>query len=172
MTYHLYCDGACNNSTNHRGGWAFILKKENKTELIGFGPSTGKTTNNRMELFAIYAGMKNAPEDVSIVVYSDSQYAISALSLWYKGWMNYGWKNALGEDVQNVELIKKIVQEQSKFKNVKFVFKKRNSTPEMNWADIQAKTGKNMVEYYIGPMPESLPIEPLKKKINKVKKKK
>jgi ribonuclease HI len=48
-----------------------------------------KTTNNRMELMAVIAGLEALKKDgVNVCVYSDSQYVVKAVELgWLKKWV-------------------------------------------------------------------------------------
>lgn len=74
------------------------------------------TTNNRSELLAIYLGLKlgkrimdTNPEYNSIVLYSDSQFAIFGLTRWMSGWMKTMDENGIiygsnGLPVKNQEL--------------------------------------------------------------------
>lgn len=159
--WHLFTDGACNNNSNQRGGWAFIVKDstQNKVHQVGFGAS-GKadTTSNRMELFAIYAALKHTPTKDNVLIHTDSMYCHDALTKWHYGWQVRNWKTITNTEVMNRELIQKILFEMSQFNEVTFQHVPRNSTPEMNWVDNQAKTGKSMVDYYIGELPVNLPI--------------
>ena len=42
------------------------------------------TTNNRMELMAVIEGLKAAPADASVQVYSDSQYVVYTMTRHWK----------------------------------------------------------------------------------------
>jgi ribonuclease HI len=76
-TVSIYTDGACKGNPGP-GGFAAILKCEDHTrELTGSEPHT---TNNRMELRAILAGLAAITRPAEIVVYSDSLYATGALT--------------------------------------------------------------------------------------------
>lgn len=74
------------------------------------------TTNNRSELLAVYLGLKLGkrimdanPNYESIVIYSDSQFAIFGLTKWMSGWMRTMDSNGIiygtnGQPVKNQEL--------------------------------------------------------------------
>ena len=70
-------DGSCSNNPGP-GGFATILSCDEHTrEITGGEPST---TNNRMELRAIVAGLEAIKAAATITIYSDSLYAIGAFT--------------------------------------------------------------------------------------------
>lgn len=75
MSVVAWVDGACIGNPGP-GGWAVVYQD-------GPNPSGGsrKTTNNRMELRAIIEAVRQCSEsEDSIVIYSDSQWAINVLT--------------------------------------------------------------------------------------------
>lgn len=75
MTAVAWVDGSCLGNPGP-GGWAVVFQDGPK-------PSGGvrRTTNNRMELRAIIEAVRLCPEkEDSIIVYSDSQWAVNVLS--------------------------------------------------------------------------------------------
>ena len=78
--FHAYTDGSCNNLSPYgEGGSAYVILKdgvpihEAKYGRIG-------TTNNRMEMLAIISAVNWLPPKSSVVIYSDSMYAINVFS--------------------------------------------------------------------------------------------
>ena len=73
----IYTDGACKNNPGP-GGWAAILICDSQEKII-----TGRepyTTNNRMELMSVIAGLEALTrKGLNIVIYSDSQYVVKAV---------------------------------------------------------------------------------------------
>ena len=68
------------------------------------------TTNNRMELMAVVAGLEALKRPCSITLYSDSQYVVNAFNQhWVEGWLKRGWKNAKKEPVKNVDIWKRLL---------------------------------------------------------------
>ena len=68
-------------------------------------------TNQRAELYAIYKVIKTVhkqDKNLSIHIYTDSEYSIKSLTIWIKKWIENGWKNSRKADVENQDLIKKI----------------------------------------------------------------
>jgi ribonuclease HI len=76
-TVTVYTDGACSGNPGP-GGWAAVLTcDEHARELTGGEP---ETTNNRMELQAIVAALGAIKRPCEITLYSDSKYALGALT--------------------------------------------------------------------------------------------
>ena len=61
-----------------------------------------RTTNNRMELMAVIAGLEALNRPCTVEVYSDSQYVVD-------GWIKKGWKRGKNEPVKNVDLWKRLL---------------------------------------------------------------
>jgi ribonuclease HI len=73
----IYTDGSCSNNPGP-GGFAAILQcGEHTREIAGGEPNT---TNNRMELRAIVAGLEAIKAAAEITIYADSLYAIGAFT--------------------------------------------------------------------------------------------
>lgn len=63
------------------------------------------TTNNRMELGGVIAGLRAiAGMPGTAVVHSDSTYVLEGISKWILGWKRRGWTTAAGEPVKNEDL--------------------------------------------------------------------
>ncbi len=106
-TVHIFTDGSCFPNPGD-GGWAAVLLfNDMRKEVHGGGYPC---TNNEMELRAILEGLKMLKtRKHPVIVYSDSQYCINAVSVWHRGWAARGWYTASGTPVKNVELIKEVV---------------------------------------------------------------
>jgi ribonuclease HI len=79
----MYTDGASRGNPG-RGGYGTILiwKGMEKELSCGFR----LTTNNRMELMAVIAGLKALKKQgISLKIYSDSSYVVNAVE---KGWLS------------------------------------------------------------------------------------
>lgn len=100
-TVILYTDGACSGNPGP-GGWAAILRYgENIRELSG---GEAETTNNRMELQGVIAGLEALKEPCAVELWSDSQYIVNALNNgWLRDWKRRGWRRRDGE-LKNPEL--------------------------------------------------------------------
>ena len=112
-----YTDGAATMINKNReyireaGGWAFIRLIDGE---ISYKESGGcpLTTNNEMELYAIYASLRdfkdNSQMGDSIEISSDSAYSIDIFTKWIKNWISNGWKRSNGKAIKNSDLIKAI----------------------------------------------------------------
>ena len=97
----LYTDGACSGNPGP-GGWAAILCYGKAEKVLSGGEEL--TTNNRMELLGVIAGLECLKESCAVALYSDSQYICNALNNgWLRDWKKRGWKRRDGE-VKNLEL--------------------------------------------------------------------
>ena len=85
----IFTDGASSGNPGP-GGWGAILSiGDQVTEL---GGSESRTTNNRMELTAVYESIKHVVEhqynNLPITLYTDSSYVANGITAWIKGWQN------------------------------------------------------------------------------------
>lgn len=98
----LYTDGACSGNPG-AGGWgAILLYNGIEKEISGAFP---ETTNNRMEIYAVIAGLRCLKERCEVTVYSDSAYTVNAFNAgWLQSWLRDGWKKADGKPVLNADL--------------------------------------------------------------------
>lgn len=113
--YIYYTDGAATmikkngQYLREAGGWAFILLKDNEIASRQAG-GCPLTTNNEMELYAIYASFRDFIENYSaednVEICSDSGYCIDIYTKWAKNWKRRGWKKSDGKPIKNLELIK------------------------------------------------------------------
>jgi ribonuclease HI len=112
---HLWVDGSHRPPDN--AACAYLIFSEKSQHIVALNrlAARGKTIN-QMELEAINQGL-NHPGDY-FIIYSDSAYSISALTLWCKSWERNNWMTPLNEPVKNKELIQSIL---AKMKNKKFV---------------------------------------------------
>lgn len=113
----IYTDGSSRGNPGP-GGYGVVLKyKQHRKELsAGFR----KTTNNRMELLAVIAGLEALKEPGhQVVIYSDSKYVVDAIE---KRWI-WGWQKKSFAKVKNPDLwqrfLKVFQQHHVKFKWLK-----------------------------------------------------
>ena len=103
----LYTDGACSGNPGI-GGWGCVLIfGESRLELSGGEP---ETTNNRMELTAVIAGLERLKYPCRVEVYSDSAYVVNAfMQDWVSGWKRGNWRKADKKPVLNADLWKRLI---------------------------------------------------------------
>ena len=127
MTGFLFCDGACsgNGTARARGGWAWAWWASTvvgeptvaRAEPLITPPAA---TNQRAELTALLEALRwwSAPVGSTacgggggpVTVYTDSMYAINCTSVWGPGWRRRGWTRGSGEPLQNLDLIRPLVE--------------------------------------------------------------
>lgn len=100
----VFTDGSCQGNPGP-GGWGAVWVEDN--DIVGekYGYEE-QTTNNRMELTAIIAGLEMLPEDARTTLYTDSNLVVNTLTKWAEGWEKRGWKRKDGE-VKNLDLVKR-----------------------------------------------------------------
>jgi ribonuclease HI len=100
----IYTDGSASPNPGP-GGWGALLVSRGQIVSHSSGQEA-HTTNNRMELAAIAAGLHLVPAGTLTVVtlHSDSSYAVQALTTWVHGWRRNGWRTRNGP-VKNQDLL-------------------------------------------------------------------
>lgn len=79
----MYTDGASRGNPGPGGYGVVLMSGSHKKELSG---GYKLTTNNRMELMAVIAGLEALKKPgLQVTIYSDSQYVVKAITL---GWLN------------------------------------------------------------------------------------
>ncbi len=125
MKVKIYTDGAARGNPDGPGGYGTVLEYvDTKGELHTKELSQGykKTTNNRMELMAVIAGLEALNRPCEVELYSDSQYVVNAFNQhWISGWIKKGWKRGKNEPVKNVDLWKRLLKAKERHQ-VKFIW--------------------------------------------------
>ena len=118
MKVKIYTDGAARGNPDGPGGYGTVLEyTDTKGNLHTRELSQGykKTTNNRMELMAVIAGLEALNRPCEVELYSDSQYVVNAFNQhWIDGWVKKGWKRGKNEPVKNVDLWKRLLAAKEK----------------------------------------------------------
>ncbi len=102
----LFTDGACSGNPGP-GGWGAILRYG--TVEKEFSGSDPETTNNRMELMAVIAGLEALKQSCRVEIYTDSQYVLKGMTEWIHGWQRKGWKTADNKPVKNADLWQRLL---------------------------------------------------------------
>ncbi len=112
MNVKLFSDGASRGNPGP-GGYGTILQytdRAGKLHEKEISEGFRSTTNNRMELMGVIAGLEALVKPCSVDVWSDSQYVIKAFNdHWIDGWVKRGWKKADGKPVLNEELWRRLL---------------------------------------------------------------
>ena len=99
----LFTDGAAQGNPGP-GGYGAILKYAGHSKELSQGYRL--TTNNRMELKAVIAGLEAIKKlGIPVTVYSDSKYVVEAVE---KGWL-FGWEKKNYKDKKNPDLWKRFL---------------------------------------------------------------
>ena len=67
-----------------------------------------------------------------VVIYTDSQYSLNALSYWWKGWIKNNWTDTQGQPIKNRPLIESILAKIKLKKSVRFVKVKAHTGNKYN----------------------------------------
>ncbi len=97
----MYTDGACLGNPGP-GGFAALLRWGGHEKLVVGGAD--ETTNNRMEMMAVIAGLNACKRSLSIAVYTDSKYVKDGIEKYIHQWQKNGWRLASGKPVKNQDL--------------------------------------------------------------------
>ena len=87
----MYTDGSSRGNPGPGGYGTILIWGSHRKELSG---GFRRTTNNRMELMAVIAGLEALKkEGMQITIYSDSQYVVKAVQEgWLKNWIATNFK--------------------------------------------------------------------------------
>lgn len=122
----VYTDGACSGNPGP-GGWAWaVVDGDNNSG------AEANTTNQRMELTAVYEAIKSLEGEIKIV--SDSNYVVKCFNdKWYVNWQRRGWKNSKNDPVANRDLWMPVIEMYLDRKNeITFKWVKGHSGDPMN----------------------------------------
>ncbi len=87
----MYTDGASRGNPGPGGYGTILMWKGNEKEYLGV---FSRTTNNRMELMAVIAGLEALRKNgLRLKIYSDSQYVVNSIEKgWLKNWIATNFK--------------------------------------------------------------------------------
>jgi ribonuclease HI len=155
----IYTDGSCLNNPGP-GGIGIVMRYGSSVKEISRG--FRNTTNNRMELLAVIEALKAIKkEGFEIVIYSDSNYVVQAIT---EGWI-FEWKKKKFKKKKNPDLWQQFLLLYPKHK-VKFKWIRSHiGIPDNERCDYLAKSAAmnpdEVDEYY-----EKLGDEPRDKQLN------
>lgn len=128
----IYTDGAAQGNPGP-GGYAAIMKYGSHEKELSQGFRL--TTNNRMELMAVIAGLEAIRKPgIPVTIYSDSKYVVEAVE---QGWI-WGWEKKDFAKKANPDLWKRYIVLHHKYKP-KFVWVRGHAGhPENERCDVLA----------------------------------
>ena len=108
----IYTDGGCSGNPGP-GAWAYILLAGG--ERLSASAAHPATTNNRMELEAVIAALREVhrrPEwaGASLEVFTDSEYVQKGITSWIRAWEANGWRTSGKQPVKNQDLWKELLR--------------------------------------------------------------
>lgn len=98
-------DGSCLGNPGP-GGWAWA--SEDGRSASGGHP---RTTNNLMELRAVYEALIAHRGSSALLIQADSMYVINIFTQWLPSWLARGWRTAGRKPVQNRQAIEMIASQ-------------------------------------------------------------
>ena len=103
----MFTDGACSGNPGP-GGWGTILRYKGVEKELSGGEK--ETTNNRMELTAVIAGLEALKEPCEVTVTTDSRYVVDGITKgWAQSWRNNGWKKPDKKPALNPDLWERLL---------------------------------------------------------------
>ena len=134
MLVKIYTDGAARGNPDGPGGYGTILTYEDAKGTLHvreYSQGYVRTTNNRMELMAVIAGLEALIRPCRVEVYSDSQYVTNAFNRhWIDSWVKRGWKRSSGQ-VKNTDLWQRLLKAKEPHE-VQFIWVKGHAGHEQN----------------------------------------
>ena len=124
----VYADGACSGNPGPSGIGVVLLDGKAREEISEY---LGSGTNNTAELTAIIRALERAPRDRTVIIHSDSAYAL--------GLLGKGWKAKANQDL--VERMRVLARE---FRDLRLVKVAGHAgIPENERADALARDAVN-----------------------------
>ena len=137
----IFTDGASSGNPGP-GGYGVILESGDYQKELSDGFQL--TTNNRMELLSVIAGLEALrKENCTVHIFSDSRYVVDAVE---KGWV-FGWEKNHFKKKKNADLWQRFLVAYRKHQVKFFWIKGHNEHPENERCDelaVAASRHKNL----------------------------
>jgi ribonuclease HI len=118
----MYTDGAARGNPGP-GGYGVVLMYGDKRKELSQGYR--RTTNNRMELLGVIAGLEALKKTgLNVSIYTDSQYIVKAIN---EGWLNKWIATNFAKGIKNKDLWTRFY-ELSKQQRLKFIWVKGHAS--------------------------------------------
>lgn len=106
-TVYIYSDGACSGNPGP-GGYGVILRFGDREKELSGGASD--TTNNRMELSGVIAGLEALKFPCRVFLQTDSKYVVDGIEKgWAKSWQRNNWIKSDKKPALNRDLWEKLL---------------------------------------------------------------
>lgn len=114
MKVTIYTDGAARGNPDGPGGYGTVIEyvdPKGKLHVKELSQGYEKTTNNRMELMAVIAGLEALNRPCQVDLFSDSKYVVEAFNQkWIDGWIKKNWNRGKSGPVKNIDLWKRLLK--------------------------------------------------------------
>ena len=108
MKVYLYSDGSARGNPDGPGGYGTVLEYTDPNGILHtreYSCGYRKTTNNRMELMGVIAGLRALTKPCEVEVTSDSAYVVNAFEKhWIDGWLKADFRRGRTNEVKNIDL--------------------------------------------------------------------
>ena len=135
MLVKIYTDGAARGNPDGPGGYGTVLEYTDRAGVLHtkeLSQGYVKTTNNRMELMAVIAGLEALNRPCEVEIFSDSKYVVDAFNQhWIDGWIKKDWNRGKSGPVKNIDLWKRLLAAKQKHQ-VNFHWVKGHDGHEQN----------------------------------------
>ncbi|TFH01874.1 MAG: ribonuclease HI [Calditrichales bacterium] len=143
----IFTDGACSGNPGP-GGYGVILRSGTHEKELSAGYKD--TTNNRMELRAVIAGLTALKDKCRVKIYSDSKYIVDAVQQgWARRWKKNNWYRNKKERALNPDLWQELLELIDTHK-VEFIWVRGHSGHAENercdQLAVAAAAGENLLE--------------------------
>ncbi len=103
----IFSDGACLGNPGP-GSYGTLIQLESGEELTLSGFSQ-QTTNNKMEMMGVIAGLSHFKTPITCSVTTDSQYVSKGMTEWLPKWVQNNWRSKVSRaPIKNKELWEQI----------------------------------------------------------------
>ncbi len=113
MNVTIYTDGSARGNPEGPGGYGTVIEYiDGKGTLHTKELSGGyiKTTNNRMELMGVIAGLEALNKPCGVEIVSDSKYVTDAFNKhWIESWIRENWRRGKKNEVKNIDLWQRLL---------------------------------------------------------------
>lgn len=134
MRVTIYSDGSSRGNPGP-GGYGTILTctdASGATHRRELSQGFARTTNNRMEILGVVAGLEALRRPCEVEVRSDSQYVVNAVNKrWLDAWQRNGWRTAAKKPVKNPDLWQRLLRAMAPH-DVTFSWVRGHAGNEMN----------------------------------------
>ncbi len=141
-TIDMYCKGSCDGNPGP-GGWGVILVIENQDKPVKLRCGYRSTTNNRMEMMAVIAGLTYFPPQSRHDITLHTHLELLEREFRDKWadikWPHNGWRKTDGNTVENIDLWSWITKLR-KPHNLQVVFHKESQELQLHNAHSLAST--------------------------------